>query len=98
MKPMGSADAWADLPSVSYSRCPRCPLWLEMPPSAFIRVHRRFHSFMRREVINPAPKLPAGSVRLGIDIGGTFTDVVAVGEDGGVWRVKVPATPHEFGR
>jgi N-methylhydantoinase A len=40
----------------------------------------------------------AGDVRLGIDIGGTFTDVVAVGGDGAVWRLKIPSTPDDFGR
>jgi N-methylhydantoinase A len=41
---------------------------------------------------------PTGDVRLGIDIGGTFTDVVAVGDDGAVWRLKIPSTPDDFGR
>jgi N-methylhydantoinase A len=35
-----------------------------------------------------------GTVRLGIDVGGTFTDIVAIGEDGDTWLVrKVPSTP-----
>ncbi len=33
------------------------------------------------------------SVRLGIDIGGTFTDLVAENPSGQFWRVKVPTTP-----
>ncbi len=33
------------------------------------------------------------SVRLGIDIGGTFTDLVAEDPSGQFWRVKVPTTP-----
>ena len=35
------------------------------------------------------------SVRLGIDTGGTFTDVVAVRDDGTWSRAKVPSTPEE---
>jgi N-methylhydantoinase A len=34
-------------------------------------------------------------IRIGIDTGGTFTDVVAVGEDGRVVSSKVPSTPHD---
>ncbi len=34
-------------------------------------------------------------MRLGIDIGGTFTDLVALDEDGRSCRVKVPTTPSE---
>src|SRR5436309_2191381 len=34
-----------------------------------------------------------GPIRLGIDIGGTFTDLAALDEDGKSWRVKVPTTP-----
>jgi N-methylhydantoinase A len=34
------------------------------------------------------------SVRVGIDIGGTFTDLVALRDDGGVVRVKVGSTPR----
>jgi N-methylhydantoinase A len=37
-------------------------------------------------------------VRLGIDIGGTFTDVVAVRADGTVWSLKIPSTPDDFAR
>ncbi|MEE8348434.1 MAG: hydantoinase/oxoprolinase family protein [Acidobacteriota bacterium] len=32
-------------------------------------------------------------IRIGIDSGGTFTDVMAVGEDGQIHSVKVPSTP-----
>jgi N-methylhydantoinase A len=35
------------------------------------------------------------TVRIGIDTGGTFTDVVAVGEDGQVFSTKVPSTPGD---
>jgi len=34
--------------------------------------------------------------RLGIDVGGTFTDVILMGrKPGEVWAVKVPTTPHD---
>ena len=33
-------------------------------------------------------------IRVGIDSGGTFTDVMAVGEDGHVYSVKVTSTPE----
>lgn len=32
---------------------------------------------------------------LGVDVGGTFTDAVLVGEDGAVWSAKTPSTRHE---
>ncbi len=37
------------------------------------------------------------SFRIGIDIGGTFTDLVAITEDGSVMTHKVASTPHDFG-
>ena len=38
----------------------------------------------------------AARVRIGIDTGGTFTDVVAIGEsDGSVYTTKIPSTPHD---
>jgi N-methylhydantoinase A len=36
--------------------------------------------------------------RLGIDIGGTFTDLVLIGSDGSVATHKVLSTPDDFGR
>ena len=39
----------------------------------------------------------ATSYRLGIDIGGTFTDLVLVGADGSVHVAKVVSTPPDFG-
>ena len=35
-------------------------------------------------------------LRIGIDIGGTFTDLVAMGDDGSVHRLKLPSTPHDY--
>lgn len=40
----------------------------------------------------------AGRYRLGIDIGGTFTDVALVGDDGVVVVAKVPSTPDDYSR
>ena len=36
--------------------------------------------------------------RLGVDIGGTFTDLVLVAEDGTVATHKLPSTPDDYGR
>ncbi|MDE0810028.1 MAG: hydantoinase/oxoprolinase family protein [Alphaproteobacteria bacterium] len=33
--------------------------------------------------------------RIGIDVGGTFTDIVAVAQDGAVTFTKAPSTPHD---
>ena len=35
---------------------------------------------------------------LGIDIGGTFTDIVALGTQGSVTSTKVSSTPDDYGR
>jgi N-methylhydantoinase A len=37
-------------------------------------------------------------VLLGVDVGGTFTDAVLVGDDSAVHTAKVPSTPHEQSR
>ncbi|MCB2174735.1 MAG: hydantoinase/oxoprolinase family protein [Actinomycetales bacterium] len=37
----------------------------------------------------------AGGIRLGVDVGGTFTDVVAVAPDGRIRIAKVPSTPRD---
>ena len=39
-----------------------------------------------------------GSFRLGVDIGGTFTDVVLLGDDGAVLTTKVLSTPDDYAR
>ncbi len=39
-----------------------------------------------------------GGYRLGIDIGGTFTDLVLIGADGSVDTHKVLSTPDDYGR
>ena len=36
-------------------------------------------------------------MRIGIDIGGTFTDLVAIAEDGRVLTHKTASTPHDYG-
>jgi N-methylhydantoinase A len=38
------------------------------------------------------------SVRIGADIGGTFTDLVVLGADNSVRTIKLPSTPEDFGR
>jgi N-methylhydantoinase A len=42
--------------------------------------------------------LTGGRYRLGVDIGGTFTDVVLLGEDGALRRKKVLSTPDDYAR
>jgi N-methylhydantoinase A len=34
-------------------------------------------------------------IRLGVDVGGTFTDLVGVAGDGRIVAAKVPSTPHD---
>ena len=34
-------------------------------------------------------------IRLGVDVGGTFTDLVGVAGDGRIVTSKVPSTPHD---
>ena len=35
-------------------------------------------------------------VRIGADVGGTFTDVIVIDGRGGIWTHKVPSTPPNF--
>ncbi len=37
-------------------------------------------------------------IRVGVDIGGTFTDLVLLLPDGSLATYKLPTTPHDFGR
>ena len=37
------------------------------------------------------------SLRIGVDIGGTFTDLVAIAADGAITTRKVASTPHDYG-
>ena len=36
-------------------------------------------------------------LRIGVDIGGTFTDLVAISSDGAVTTHKTLSTPHDYG-
>ncbi|WP_181311293.1 hydantoinase/oxoprolinase family protein [Nocardioides campestrisoli] len=44
-----------------------------------------------------APQPAAGGFSIGIDVGGTFTDL-AVGDGVSLWRAKSPTDPENFGR
>ena len=35
---------------------------------------------------------------IGVDTGGTFTDVVVLGDSGEVWTAKASTTPNDFSR
>ena len=41
---------------------------------------------------------PQDKYRLGVDIGGTFTDIVLVASDGAYWTHKVASTPDDYAR
>src|SRR5690349_13877510 len=40
----------------------------------------------------------ADSVRIGVDVGGTFTDFVLLAGDGSTFTLKLPSTPEDPGR
>lgn len=42
--------------------------------------------------------MPGGRFRVGVDTGGTFTDLVLIGDDGRMVRRKVLSTPDDFSR
>jgi N-methylhydantoinase A len=46
----------------------------------------------------PLPRPAATPMRVGIDTGGTFTDLVGLGDDGRATRLKVPSTPDDPAR
>jgi N-methylhydantoinase A len=41
---------------------------------------------------------PGSEIRVGVDIGGTFTDVVLLSEDGSIVTRKLSTTPEDYGR
>lgn len=43
-------------------------------------------------------ELKSNTCRVGIDIGGTFTDLVVVNDKGETYTKKVPSTPDDYGR
>jgi N-methylhydantoinase A len=40
----------------------------------------------------------SGAFRLGVDIGGTFTDIVLLGDDGALYSKKILSTPDDYSR
>lgn len=36
--------------------------------------------------------------RLGVDIGGTFTDIILLGDDGAIYSRKILSTPDDYSR
>ncbi len=46
----------------------------------------------------PLLTVPPSTFRLGVDIGGTFTDIVLLGDDGSVRTKKVLSTPDDYAR
>src|SRR5262249_39186854 len=49
-----------------------------------------------RVVDPPAPAAARVGVRIGVDIGGTFTDIVALGDDGTVSTRKVSSSADDY--
>ena len=48
------------------------------------------------EAAHSAVHLPKRQFRVGIDIGGTFTDIVATGTDGAIFVKKTSSTPEDY--
>lgn len=40
--------------------------------------------------------MSAARYRVGVDIGGTFTDLVLIGSNGAIWPLKMPSTPADY--
>jgi N-methylhydantoinase A len=64
--------------------------------------HKRWRSTRVRSIPHSAFRIPhwggeggGGVVRVGVDVGGTFTDLVALGADGAIEVRKVVTTPHD---
>ena len=47
---------------------------------------------------SPTEENPMTDFRIGVDIGGTFTDIVFLGGDGQVLTRKVASTPDDYSR
>jgi hypothetical protein len=48
--------------------------------------------------ISEAEKFSDHRYRVGVDIGGTFTDIVFLSRKGDVFRKKVPSTPEDYNK
>ncbi len=71
---------------------PVCVMRASAPDPVFSRpVGPMAHS---TEHTNNEP-IPDGGWRIGVDVGGTFTDVVAVADDGTLTFTKAPSTPED---
>ena len=56
-----------------------------------------YHKRRRARTLAPVSAYGGGaSVQIGVDIGGTFTDIVALGDDGRLHLTKVPTTPKDL--
>ena len=60
-----------------------------------MKIHLSIFS-LTRFTVAVASKMASPSYRLGVDVGGTFTDLLLLREDTGeTWRAKVPSTPED---
>ena len=48
--------------------------------------------------MNGKPTVGSHDTRIGVDVGGTFTDVVVVDQDGAIHTLKLPSTPDDFSK
>lgn len=67
------------------------------PGNAHLMPSSNYHRLRRMSVYSDLKKGPR-CCRLGVDIGGTFTDLVLIGADGSVVTHKVLSTPDDYGR